>query len=80
MIITSAIAKQYLVNYSNKNTKLAREVRDGKLIKIKNGLYETDANTPSYLLAGSIYGPSYISFEYALFFSRKSNYYYLCNY
>ena len=37
-----------------------------KLIKIRNGLYETEANTPSYLLAGSIYGPSYISFEYAL--------------
>ena len=66
MIITSDIAKQYLKRYSNKNTKLARDVRDGKLIKIKNGLYETEANTPSYLLAGSIYGPSYISFEYAL--------------
>ena len=30
------------------------------------GLYETDRNAPAYLLAGSIYGPSYISFEYAL--------------
>ena len=28
--------------------------------------YETDRNVPAYLLAGSIYGPSYISFEYAL--------------
>lgn len=25
-----------------------------------------DVGTPPYLLAGSIYGPSYISFEYAL--------------
>ena len=66
MIITSDIAKQYLAKYSNKNTRLSRDVRDGKLIKIINGLYETEANTPSYLLAGSIYGPSYISFEYAL--------------
>ena len=66
MIITSDIAKQYLAKYSNKNTRLSRDVRDGKLIKIRNGLYETDENTKGYLLAGSIYGPSYISFEYAL--------------
>ena len=53
-------------NYSNKDTKLSREVKAGKIFKIINGLYETNANTPCYLLAGSIYGPSYISFEYAL--------------
>ena len=68
MIITNSIAKKNLENYSNKDTKLSRDVRDGKLIKIINGLYETDPNTPGYLLAGSIYGPSYISFEYALAF------------
>ena len=36
--------------------------------KIINGLYETNSNTPAHLLAGSIYGPSYISFKYALSF------------
>jgi predicted transcriptional regulator of viral defense system len=41
-------------------------VRDAEYIKIKNGLYETDRSTPGYLLAGSIYGPSYLSFEFAL--------------
>lgn len=66
MIITSRLAKDQLGNYSNKDTKLAREVKKGNLIKIVNGLYETDANTPGYLLAGCIYGPSYISFDYAL--------------
>lgn len=66
MIITNEIAKNKYSNYSNKNTKLSREIKDGKLFKIINGLYETDANTPAYLLAGSIFGPSYISFEYAL--------------
>lgn len=66
MIMTNDAILKKLANYSNKNTKLAREVRDGKIIKIVNGLYETDSNTPGYLLAGSIYGPSYISFEYAL--------------
>ncbi len=68
MIITSDIAKSNLVNFSNKDTKLSRDVKNGKLIKIVNGLYETDSNTSPYLLAGSIYGPSYISFEYALSF------------
>ena len=68
MIITTTIAKNNLYGYSNKNTKLSREIRDGKLFKIINGLYETNSNTPAYLLAGSIYGPSYISFEYALSF------------
>ena len=65
MIITNDIAKENFKEYSNKNTKLAREVRDGKLFKIINGLYEINKNTPGYLLAGSIYGPSYISFDYA---------------
>lgn len=30
------------------------------------GLYETEKTTPGYLLAGSIYGPSYLSFDFAL--------------
>ena len=66
MIITNEIAKGNLSEYSNKNNKISRDIKDGKLFKIITGLYETDPNTPAYLLAGSIYGPSYISFEYAL--------------
>ena len=66
MLKTNDIIKNELSNYSNKDTKLTREVNKGNLIKIVNGLYETNPNTPSYLLAGSIYGPSYISFEYVL--------------
>ena len=68
MVITNKIAKSNLMSYSNKNNKISRDIRDGKLFKIITGLYETDPNTPGYLLAGSIYGPSYISFEYALSF------------
>ena len=66
MIITNRVAKHNLMEYSNKNNKISRNIRDGKLFKITTGLYETNPNTPGYLLAGSIYGPSYISFEYAL--------------
>ena len=70
MIITNNIAKHNLIDYSNKNNKISRDIRNGKLFKIITGLYETDSNTPGYLLAGSIYGPSYISFEYALSYYR----------
>lgn len=66
MVRTSDAIKNDLLGYSNKNNKISREVRDGNLIRIITGLYETDPNTPGYLLAGCIYGPSYISFEYAL--------------
>ncbi len=66
MIMTTDIIKNNLKGYSNKNTKICREVKNGKLIKIINGLYETDSNINGYLLAGSIYGPSYLSFDFAL--------------
>lgn len=66
MIITNSMAKFNLNNYANINNKISRDIKNGKLFKIVKGLYETDPNTPGYLLAGSIYGPSYISFEYAL--------------
>lgn len=68
MIIANDMAKNNLKDYSNKNNKISRDIRDGKLFKIITGLYETNQNTPGYLLASSIYGPSYISFEYALSF------------
>ena len=66
MIITNNMVKNNLSNYSNKNNKISRDLKNGKLFKIVKGLYETDPNTPNYLLAGCICGPSYISFEYAL--------------
>ncbi|HIT71151.1 MAG TPA: hypothetical protein IAD08_04460 [Candidatus Scatovivens faecipullorum] len=66
MVVTNNIIKMNLINYSNQNTKIAREVKNGKYFKIINGLYETDASTPGYLLAGCIYGPSYLSFDFAL--------------
>ena len=66
VIITNDMAKYKLNNYSNKNNKISREIKKGKLFKIITGLYETDPNTPGYLLASSIYGPSYISFDFAL--------------
>lgn len=68
MILTNDIIKSNLQKYSNKDTKICREVKNGNLIKIINGLYETDSTINGYLLAGSIYGPSYLSFDFALYY------------
>lgn len=66
MIKTTCILLEELKAYANPKAKLSRMVKKGECFQITKGLYETDKNTPGYLLAGSIYGPSYISFEYAL--------------
>jgi len=66
MIKTTDMLLEELRAYANPKNKLSRMVKQGECFPITKGLYETDRNTPGYLLAGSIYGPSYISFEYAL--------------
>lgn len=71
MIKTTDMLLEELKSYANPKNKLSRMVRNGEVFPIVKGLYETDRNTPAHLLAGSIYGPSYISFEYALSFFPK---------
>lgn len=66
MIKTTAMLLEELKDYASPKAKLSRMVRKGDCVLITRGLYETDQNVPAHLLAGSIYGPSYISFEYAL--------------
>lgn len=66
MLKTHLILLDELKGYANPAAKIARMVKGGELTHIVRGLYETDSQTPGYLLAASIYGPSYLSFEYAL--------------
>lgn len=66
MIKTYAMMMEELSNYSAPANKLGRMVKDGTCTQIVRGLYETEKTTPGYLLAGSIYGPSYLSFDYVL--------------
>lgn len=66
MIKTTAMMLEELRAYARPADKLSRMVRAGECFKIVKGLYETNQATPGYLLAGSIYGPSYLSFEFAL--------------
>ena len=55
-------------DYSDADNKISRLVKSKKLFKLTKGLYETERDTPGYALAGAIYGPSYLSFDYALSF------------
>ncbi len=66
MIKTTHMLLEELHEYAAPRSKLFHMVKQGEIFPIVKGLYETDAKTPAHLLAGSIYGPSYISFEYAL--------------
>lgn len=65
MIETYEMLKSQLVNYLAPDIKIKRMSDNGEIIKLKN-LYETDKTVSGYLVANSIYGPSYLSFEYAL--------------
>ncbi len=66
MIKTTAMILEELNMYASPEHRLSRMVKSGEYVRIVKGLYETDPATPGYLLAGSIYGPSYLSFEFAL--------------
>ncbi len=66
MIKTYNMLLEELHNYRAPNNKIARMTKDGELFQITKGLYETDKTTPGYLLANAIYGPSYLSFDFAL--------------
>lgn len=66
MILTfDSLALQFK-DYTDVKGKIRREVQSGRLTQIKRGLYETDMQTDGKYIAGSIYGPSYLSFDYVL--------------
>lgn len=66
MIITNLELKEKYKNYADVNGKIKRDIDKGLLFPLVRGIYETDSNVDGFLLASSIYGPSYLSFEYAL--------------
>lgn len=66
MIKTTAMLKEKLYKYVNPTAKIRQLVKAGELVPITRGLYETDGEIPGHYLAPVIYGPSYLSFEFAL--------------
>ena len=66
MIKTTDMLLEELREYASPRSKLSRMAKNGEIFPIVKGLYETEKGTPGIYLAGSIYGPSYVYFEYAL--------------
>ena len=66
MIATTQMLIEKYNNYVNPKAKIKRMVNSDMLFPLTRGLYETDGNVPGYCLAGAIFGPSYLSFDYAL--------------
>ncbi|MCD8201527.1 MAG: hypothetical protein LUD47_05630 [Clostridia bacterium] len=65
IMLMSQLQKKY-GSYSNWKGKIAREVACGNLTKVSHGIYETDQHTDGRYLAGYIFSPSYLSFDFAL--------------
>ena len=66
MLKTTSILLQEYKDYADTYGKIRRLCQEGALFPLIRGLYETDGNLPGYLLSSAIYGPSYLSFDYAL--------------
>ncbi len=69
----------YLTDYKDPNNKIKQLVDKGEIVRVKRGLYvvgelyRNDAVSQE-LLANLLYGPSYISMDYALsFYGPGSN-------
>jgi len=68
MIITTLNLKEKYKDYTDINGKIKRDIDKGFLFPLVRGIYETNNSIDGFLLASYIYGPSYLSFEYALSF------------
>lgn len=66
MIKSTPMLLDEFSSYQDPFGKIRRLCEDGKLYQLTRGVYETDGSLPGYLFAPVIYGPSYLSFDYAL--------------
>ena len=66
MLNTTGMLYDELKEYSNPGAVIRRKAAKGELICVRHGLYETDPDTPGICLAMHIFGPSYLSFDFAL--------------
>lgn len=64
---THATLQSVLSEYKNPNDKIKRMVQSGEIVRIKQALYVLSGPSVSKaLLANVLYGPSYLSLDYAL--------------
>jgi hypothetical protein len=55
-----------LKGYASPKARLTRLIRSGQLIQLKRGLFADNSAVSVRVVAAALYGPSYISFEFAL--------------
>ncbi|GHV07534.1 hypothetical protein FACS189485_18010 [Spirochaetia bacterium] len=55
-----------LKGYASPKARLTRLLKSGRLIQLRRGLFADNAVVSRRVIASALYGPSYISFEYAL--------------
>jgi phage terminase large subunit-like protein len=65
-IKTHAAVMDELSGYASPRARITRLLRAGKLIQLRRGLFVDDATVSRRCIAPALYGPSYISFQYAL--------------
>ncbi len=67
MIKDSALVLHEMAGYASPKARLTRLVQSGQLVRLRRGLYiEPNDPVSPYVLAATLYGPSYVSFETAL--------------
>lgn len=66
MIKTHLAVMDELRGYASPKARLTRLLKSGKLVQVRRGLFVDDSAISRRVLAPVIYGPSYISFQYAL--------------
>ncbi len=66
MILDSHILHDRLAEYASPKAKITRLIKKKELIHLRRGLFLEDEAVPKQVLAPIIYGPSYLSFQYAL--------------
>ena len=68
MIKTTAALLEEFLDYKNPHDHVRLLVKEGRLFKLKRGLYETNKNASLFAIASVLYAPSYVSFQSALSF------------
>ena len=66
MIKTHLSVMEELSDYASPKARLTRMLKAGSLVQVRRGLFVDAGTMPHRALAPVIYGPSYISFQYAL--------------
>ncbi|GHV82607.1 hypothetical protein AGMMS49991_11650 [Spirochaetia bacterium] len=66
MVKSHILVMDELKDYASPKARLTRLLKSGRLIQLRRGLFTDNVDVSKRVIASALYGPSYISFEYAL--------------